>query len=50
MRWALVAAVLVLAGCTDPRLNAGISLGTNGVSVYPSISGRIGSVGVAVGP
>lgn len=50
MRWALVAAVLVLGACEDPRLNAGISLGAGGVSVYPSISGRIGGVGVAVGP
>jgi hypothetical protein len=50
MRWALVVTVLALTGCMDPRLNAGISLGADGVSVYPSVSGRIGSIGVTVGP
>jgi hypothetical protein len=42
--------LLVVAGCTDPRLNAGISVGAGGVSVYPSVSGRVGGVGVAVSP
>lgn len=50
MRIAVVVAALLVAGCEDPRLNAGISLGAGGVSVYPSISGRVGGVGVAVGP
>ncbi|MCU0907014.1 MAG: hypothetical protein MUF73_06090 [Rhodobacteraceae bacterium] len=50
MRWAVVLAAVVLAGCTDPRLNAGVSLGADGVSVYPSLSGRIGGLGVTVGP
>ena len=47
MRWA-VCLLLVLAGCTDPRLNAGISVGAGGVSVYPSVSGRVGGVGMAL--
>jgi hypothetical protein len=47
---AVLCLVLVLGGCTDPRLNAGISVGAGGVSVYPSISGRVGGVGVAVSP
>ncbi len=47
---AAVCLVLALAGCTDPRLNAGISVGAGGVSVYPSVSGRVGGVGVAVSP
>jgi hypothetical protein len=50
MRGAILAAALVLAACTDPRLNAGISLGADGVSVYPSLSGRVGGLGVTVGP
>jgi hypothetical protein len=50
MRWVLVAGVVMLAGCTDPQLNAGIWFGTDGVSVYPSVSGRIGGLGVTVGP
>ncbi len=36
-----VIALLLLSACVDPRLNAGISLGSNGVSVTPSISGGI---------
>jgi hypothetical protein len=35
-------ACLMLAACTDPRLNAGLSLGANGLSVTPSLSGSIG--------
>jgi hypothetical protein len=34
-------ALLLLIACVDPRLNAGISLGGNGISVTPSISGGI---------
>ncbi len=50
MRRLLLAAALLLPGCADPRLNAGISVGAGGVSVYPSLSGRVGGVGVAVSP
>jgi hypothetical protein len=41
---------LMLAACTDPRLNAGVSIGPGGVAVYPSVSGRVGGVGVAISP
>ena len=37
----LIIALLLLSACVDPRLNAGISLGSNGVSVTPSISGGV---------
>jgi hypothetical protein len=37
--------VLILAGCVDPRLNAGISIGANGASITPSISGGIPGAG-----
>jgi hypothetical protein len=48
---ALVLSLLLLAGCvSDPRLNAGISLGTGGLSVYPSVSGRVGPARVAISP
>lgn len=45
------AGLLMLPGCvTDPRLNAGVSLGQNGVSVYPSVSGRVAGARVSVSP
>lgn len=34
--------LLALAACADPRLNAGLSLGANGLTVTPSVSGRLG--------
>ena len=37
----LILALLLLSACVDPRLNAGISLGSNGLSVAPSISGGL---------
>lgn len=46
-----VALLAALPGCvTDPRMNAGVSLGTGGVSVYPSVSGRVGGARVSVSP
>ena len=50
MRKLALALVLLLPACEDPTLNAGISIGTGGVSVTPSVSGRVGDVGVAVSP
>ncbi len=37
-------AALALAGCsiTDPRLNAGLSIGTDGVVVQPSVQANVG--------
>jgi hypothetical protein len=37
-RLSLFLLLAVLAACTDPTLNAGITLGPGGVSVRPSIS------------
>ncbi len=37
--------VLTLTACVDPRLNAGISIGANGASITPSISGGIPGAG-----
>lgn len=42
----LLFAFLSLAGCIDPQLNAGISIGANGASITPSISGRIPGAGL----
>jgi hypothetical protein len=30
--------LIFLAACTDPRLNAGLSIGADGVSISPSVS------------
>ena len=43
-------ALLALPACENPQLNVGASVGSGGVSVYPSVSGRVGGVGVAVTP
>lgn len=49
MRLAFCALILA-AGCSDPALNANLRLGPHGVSVYPSVSTRVGGVGVSVYP
>lgn len=46
----LLISCLLLAACTDPRLNAGLSIGPGGVTVTPSVSGRVGGVGIALRP
>lgn len=45
-----ILALLALPACENPRLNLGASIGAGGVSVTPSVSGRVGNVGVAVSP
>lgn len=42
MKHAALAALLLLAACSDPRLNAGMSIGTGGVAISPSVSGGLG--------
>lgn len=42
--------LLALPACEDPQLNIGASIGSGGVSVTPSVSGRAGGVGVAISP
>jgi len=48
--------LLALAACSqgspvvDPRLNAGVSIGSGGVSVHPSLSGRLGGLRVGISP
>jgi len=41
----LLLITLLLAACTDPRLNAGLSLGADGLRVSPSISAGLGAGG-----
>ena len=46
MRLVALLALLTLVACVDPHLNAGVSLGAGGASVYPSISTGIKGGGV----
>ena len=50
MRHMLLVAVATLAACSDPRLNAGLSLGGDGLTVRPSASAGLGGLRVAVSP
>ena len=51
MKSLAVLSLLLLSACqTGPYLNAGIGIGPGGVYVAPSVSGRMGGVGVAVSP
>ena len=50
MRLFAVLTLLALPACENPQLNVGASIGSGGVKVTPSVSGRVGSVGVAVSP
>ncbi|MEL6167049.1 MAG: hypothetical protein AAFR35_00065 [Pseudomonadota bacterium] len=49
-RLLLSLALLVLAACENPTLGANLRLGGDGISVSPSVSGRVGDVGVTVTP
>ncbi|MEZ5756031.1 MAG: hypothetical protein R3D90_15170 [Paracoccaceae bacterium] len=41
---------LLLAACSSPRLNAGLSLGPEGFSVSPSVSAGLGGGRVSYSP
>ncbi|MEY4870982.1 MAG: hypothetical protein RLZZ563_312 [Pseudomonadota bacterium] len=46
----LTFALLALAACTDPRLNAGLSLGSDGLRVSPSVSAGLGGGRISYSP
>ena len=50
MKRLAIALLIFLPACEDPSLNVGASISSGGVSVSPSVSGRVGAVGVAVSP
>ena len=50
MRCLAILAILTLTACENPSLNLGASVSSGGVAVTPSVSGRVGGVGVAVSP
>jgi hypothetical protein len=41
IRSLFVLALIALAACSNPRLGAGLSLGSDGLSLRPSISGGV---------
>lgn len=43
-------ALVLMAACTNPSLNAGIGISASGVRVYPSVSGTVGGATVSVSP
>ncbi len=47
---ALIALALCLAACTSPRLNAGLSLGADGLTVTPSVSAGLGNGRISYSP
>jgi hypothetical protein len=50
MRLVLALVVALVAGCSDPALNARLRLGADGLQIAPSVSGRVGGLGIAVSP
>lgn len=50
MRHLALCLLILAAGCSEPALNANLRLGKNGLSVYPSVSTRVGGLGVSVHP
>jgi len=50
MKPALIALCLCLAACSAPRLNTGLSLGPDGLTVSPSVSAGLGGGRVSYSP
>lgn len=48
MKASLLPALLLLAACQNPRLNTNLTFGTDGVSVNPALSGKIGGATVTI--
>ncbi|WP_434617123.1 hypothetical protein [Tabrizicola sp. M-4] len=46
----LIAALAALVACTSPRLNAGLSLGADGLTVTPSVSAGLGGGRISYSP
>jgi hypothetical protein len=50
MKPALIAALLALAACTNPMLSGDMTFNTEGVSVNPTLSGKVGNATVSIQP
>jgi hypothetical protein len=46
----LLVAIVGLAGCSAPRLNANIGIGPGGVTVIPVATARVGGANIYVSP
>ncbi|WP_158241758.1 hypothetical protein [Tabrizicola sp. TH137] len=45
-----LATLIALCACSSPRLNAGLSLGPDGLSVSPSVSAGLGGGRISYAP
>lgn len=50
MKALLMLALIGLAACTNPILSTEMTFGNNGVSVNPTLSGKLGGATVSVQP
>ncbi|MEQ9040117.1 MAG: hypothetical protein RIE24_17340 [Silicimonas sp.] len=50
MKKLAIVLLILLPACEDPSFNIGASVSSGGVDVSPSVSGRMGGVGVAISP
>lgn len=51
MRILAIACIVLTAACTGgPNIGANVGISPGGVTVNPSVSGRVGGVGVSVTP
>jgi type 1 fimbria pilin len=50
MKHFILLALVALSACTDPMLSAEMAIGTNGVSVNPTLSGQVGDATVSIQP
>ena len=48
MKKLAIVLLILLPACEDPSFNIGASVSSGGVDVSPSVSGRMGGVGVAM--
>lgn len=46
----ILVAMVGLAGCSAPRLNANIGIGPGGVTVTPVATARVGGANISVSP
>ena len=50
MKPLLLIVLLACSACTNPMLSADMAIGTNGVSVNPTLSGNVGGATIFVQP
>lgn len=50
MRPLVLAALVAICACTSPRLNAGLSLGADGLTVSPSVSAGLAGGRISYSP